>query len=389
MTVGMRIRIPSLFVAALAVLAVLTGCGSSATTVEVGSPTFEQPDAGSPATEPTGDSETAVAPATPPGDAAEGSLVISTDAAALASSVTGSTYRAELAFTMRVSDGGVSLDLGDEEPAVFIEQRGANSHTTLDFASTFEALVAMMPADEATQALGALGEGDLTMEMIIVDGTGYLRAPFFETVLNASGAGGEAFDPAQLGPAGGLLQLGDGWGSFDLTAIPGVDPEALAQMVGGMSGGNTSQLLDLLEAAGTVDVVGQAEVRGVTATQYRGSVAFGDVLASSSASGQITSMLGEQAESLLGIEVPIDVFVDPDGRLRRIEYTMDMASLFATVPDAGDLADDATLVIGASLDFFDFDDPGIAIEAPPADQIVADLTDDFAAIAELTAQQGG
>jgi hypothetical protein len=82
--------------------------------------------------------------------------------------------------------------------------------------------------------------------------------------------------------------------------------------------------------------------------------------------------LRDKANALLGdaAAIPVDVFVDSDGRARRMTITMDLGDFMGSVAGAsgatglGDLP-----TITATVDFYDFGAP-VSVVAPPADQIV-------------------
>jgi hypothetical protein len=99
--------------------------------------------------------------------------------------------------------------------------------------------------------------------------------------------------------------------------------------------------------------VGSDEVRRVPTTKFHVSADVDEL-------EQEAPDLSDQVEDIrafLGDELAFDVWVDDDGHIRRMALA---------VPGARFEAVGAVVVI----DVFDFDDPGIDIEAPPPDEVV-------------------
>lgn len=167
--------------------------------------------------------------------------------------------------------------------------------------------------------------------------------------------------PAAL--AGTAQAGGKKWLRLDLEAAG--DPE-LAAAVQAQQQRTPAQILDFLEAAaGTIEQVGTEEVRGVATTRYRAALD-----ARKAAEAQLEAVPEEQREQVrktveaslaqLGsTSMPVDLWVDAEGRLRRLETA-------ATVP-AG--AKGAATSLSMSMELFDF---GVAVDAepPPAAEVV-------------------
>jgi hypothetical protein len=122
------------------------------------------------------------------------------------------------------------------------------------------------------------------------------------------------------------------------------------------------QFLEMLrELAGTIEVVGTETVRGAETTHYRATVDAESVAKSASEeTGQDLGGLTDQLVGQSGIsEVPIDVWIDGDGVVRKI-----LLDVEATQP--GDSAPSRAML---SFELWDIGAP-VAIDLPPASEVV-------------------
>jgi hypothetical protein len=124
----------------------------------------------------------------------------------------------------------------------------------------------------------------------------------------------------------------------------------------GEGSGDPTEALRYLQAASSkVEVVGQEQVRGVPSTRY--AVTFDPA----KLAGQIPEELaGLLEESGLAFSRPADVWIDQQGRLRRMHYAVTMK-----VPGE---ATSATVTVETTLELYDF---GVEVHVapPPADQV--------------------
>lgn len=167
--------------------------------------------------------------------------------------------------------------------------------------------------------------------------------------------------------AGAFLPQGKQWLSFDVGAalgkagLGGLDPANLQQ--------DPSQFLGLLRAS-SVDVqeAGYDTVRGAEVTRYTAKL---DLRKSIDASLKELELTEEQREALrkaaeqladqVGTKtIPVEVFVDEDGLLRRLNMDLSMT------------VQGQRLAMEQTLDYFDFG-VDVDVEAPPASQVL-DLT---------------
>lgn len=162
-------------------------------------------------------------------------------------------------------------------------------------------------------------------------------------------------------PAGmGLLAGGKSWVR--------IDPEALGKAsetnLDALAQGNQTdpgQYLRWLKATGAdVEEIGTESVRGVETTHYRASVDLDKVVetAAPEVRGATKAWIDRLKSELDSDEVPIDVWVDGDGLVRRIQQDYELRGTKTEI----------------TLELYDF---GVEVdaEAPPADDVV-DL-DDF------------
>ena len=174
--------------------------------------------------------------------------------------------------------------------------------------------------------------------------------------------------PPQLSSAIG----GKAWKKVDIEALAkqnGIDVNLLTQS---QSSDPTQALALLKSASDDATAVGSEKVRGVTTTHYKATL---DLSKAASAS-QLDATAKEKLGSLYNnLKAPADVWIDSDGRLRKITYSLDTTKLN---PSA--LSDNPRITAGlqqlAGIDFtlelYQFGVP-VSVTAPPADQ-VSDVT---------------
>ena len=200
-----------------------------------------------------------------------------------------------------------------------------------------------MDLGSALGGLGAAGEGapDEPMQMVVDGSTVYLRAPLFELLggedtwlsLSAEDLGGTASD------------LGLGSGSYD-----------------------PSKILDSLRGVtGEPEAVGTESVRGVETTRYTADLDLAEAV--DAAPEDQREMIEAQLDQLGETSISVDVWVDDDGLVRRMQLDM-----------GGMLGGTATLTI----ELFDYGQP-VDIEVPSPDD-VRSLTDGLGIFGDGLAQ---
>lgn len=217
-----------------------------------------------------------------------------------------------------------------------------------------------MPTVHASGVIDfAAGKASLDFDILgkgvkaVVDGaTMYERIPGLESQL-----GGKPWfklNLDDLGKVSGIQGFGD-------LASSNNDPRAT---------------LDTLRGAGSVDFLGYQKVRGVNTSRYQGVIDL-EAAAKKSPPAQRATM--RQIIAMQGTSTqPVDVWVDKQGRVRRLSETVDMTH--AAPPTPG-----ATLPssIAVTLEYYDFGTP-VRVAVPPADQ----TTDLGAMLVKLSKGQG-
>lgn len=117
--------------------------------------------------------------------------------------------------------------------------------------------------------------------------------------------------------------------------------------------------LALLRGAADVRQVGSEVVRGTATTHYRATV---DLVAAAQASDQdLRSMGSDRARKVFGDSLPMDLWVDDGGRLRKATYEVDLSRV--ATGSGGPLAGK----VDVSIELFDFGAP-VEVKVPqPSD----------------------
>ena len=154
---------------------------------------------------------------------------------------------------------------------------------------------------------------------------------------------------------------GKPWISFDLQKAGeqlGLDLGALMQS--GTS--DPTQTLQYLRgASGDVEVVGEEEIRGVTATHYRATVSFAKIVeqAPDDVRDAVEATIDQLEEWMGSDEMPINVWIDSEGRMVRQMQSFE----YAAGPAAG-------TSVTMTMEMYDFG-VDVDVEVPPA----SDVTD--------------
>jgi hypothetical protein len=175
------------------------------------------------------------------------------------------------------------------------------------------------------------------VEMRFVDGVIYMKMPFLTEL-----AGGHT-EWISMDPGGMGLGSPDGLGSGT------TDPSAFLDYLRG--------------AGGTVEDKGHEPVRGVDTTHLASTITLRksiDGLSAEQKDKMLRSFgkLGGSVDELLDTPMPVDVYVDDSGMVRRLDMAIDMAAKGKSVR------------VHVQIEFFDFGTP-VEIEAPPADQVTS------------------
>lgn len=159
------------------------------------------------------------------------------------------------------------------------------------------------------------------------------------------------------------------WLRIELGELPGMDAAQLEQF----AQLDPADGLRLLSAAiDEVETVGEEEIRGVTTTHHR--LRLDLKRAAENAPPEAQEYLGRQV-GRLGVEtLPLDVWLDEEGRVRRQAYQIDLAGGGLPppgVPSAGPAAGaGAPTGVRLAVDYYDF---GVQVDvaAPPPDEVTS------------------
>ena len=250
-------------------------------------------------------------------------VALDLDPVASAATLTSDAGSARMGFSMTMRADGRTMKLDGAGTFDFDDSRG----TILMDAS------ALLP-----------GSGDGRFELRMIDSMIYMKLP--------AAFGGQA------------LGAGKPWIAVDVAktleaaGLGGINPTNLQQ--------DPTQTLRLLRASSTsVQKAGSAKVRGVQTTRYKAKLdlrksieATGNELGLSEQERALLRRAAEQLSTQSGLKtIPVEIFVDQEGLLRRMSMTM--KSTIAAAPFA----------ITQTTDFYDFG-VDVHIEAPPESQVV-------------------
>jgi hypothetical protein len=246
-------------------------------------------------------------------------------------------YRME----MRTSTAG-----GDEVVVETGEQDGERFHIRQDLGAQFGEL---LPGD---------ADADLSIEHAGDGSTLYLRMPAFAAI-------NELAPGFAITPFGDLTdELGDNWVRVELDELDDLMP-GLQDTTSTIGEYFPRLFVDLVTKARDVEELGQAEVRGVAVNGLAAEVPFEDMLG---AHGNRV----EGVELMNDITVPIEVWVDGDGLVRRVSFGFHHDDVAQALGPDGD--DAVPVGVDYTLDLFDYGDESISIEFPTD---AVDVTDAF------------
>lgn len=262
---------------------------------------------------------------------------------------------------------------------------GERSQMDMDLGALLEEMGAGLGEEMPVE----LSDTDLTMQQVTDTDAVYIRAPFFSALseLTEGGAGELEISPA--GVYGVFAELGDDWGRVDLEAFGDALPPEAQQVLSGGQSADPQLFLDLLRETDEVTELGTDEIDGVEVRGLAAEVDFGDLMAAAGTDlddlGEVVDGTGNsELDDLDAFTFPLEVWIDGDDRIRRIDYSVGADSFGELAEENGeDLGDMPSELedfsVGMTMDFTDYGDSSIEI-SPPDDSI--DITDDFVAAYE-------
>ena len=146
-------------------------------------------------------------------------------------------------------------------------------------------------------------------------------------------------------------------------------------------------MFDALAELEGAEAIGTEQIRGVSATGVRAEASLVDLLVAQGLDPAELDVAG--MEDLAGVTIPVEVWIDKDGLVRRLVIDID-SETFADVADATDQPlDPASLgavELSVTIELFDYSASDIVIEAPTEFIDVTDaLVDLMATTAALPA----
>lgn len=194
------------------------------------------------------------------------------------------------------------------------------------------------PARRVAATVDAAG---MSLQAVVDGDTAYVQFPLAEKLLGTTTPWVKFSDPAGSDPSKAWNQvLGD---------------------AGAFAGVDSCDVVAMLRGVGTVTEVGPETVDGVGTTHYSAVVdprRAVESLPADQRSG-VSAALDRYAD---GVTVPVEVWVDNDGIVRRLTASLDKSSLGGPVRGTGTVTFNAQLSdLGAPVD----------ISVPPADQVSA------------------
>ncbi|MFV2039623.1 MAG: hypothetical protein ACC660_05225 [Acidimicrobiales bacterium] len=286
---------------------------------------------------------------------------------------TAESYRYEMSFSMFISDGSFEIDIAPDRPLAVGAVSGSTQQMSMDLGTVFEDMLPALADGDDADEIAAMFGGDLSMEIIATSTTMYLRAPFLAGLFD--GALGPEMPPGLTD----MAALADGWGVIDLTQLADFGAGDISGLAGAPAGGAPDQLLEMLQDAGSeVTDLGRETVRGVETTHLRAVVSLLSLL---EAQGASTADFGGVDVGAFDLELPFDVYVDDESRVRRLQMALTLDDIAALMP--GEAVPPGTdFSFSTTIDLFDFG-ADIEITLPDESEIVGDFTDLFTELAAL------
>jgi hypothetical protein len=243
--------------------------------------------------------------------------------------------------TMTVSGEGVPEGAAATLSGAF-DNKARRSHHVMDFGK----LISALGAATGETAPPGLAEGLAQMEVVVDGDTTYVKSGFFGALFGGGGAK----------PWIKFTKGQEGADSFSTDTLFGTDFCEVSQVLTGV--------------IGNVEKVGTEDVDGTRTTHFRATV---DLAKAAEAAGTSAEGLKELMGSVGTKEVPIEVWVDGDGVVRRVQLSFsdfDLTGVAAGAAGGAGGAGEAPKKVSATfrIDITDVNKP-VKIDLPPADQV--------------------
>jgi hypothetical protein len=253
---------------------------------------------------------------------------------------------------------GTTGNVGSPSPKA--EKRSPLEALTLVSAKTSEAQTAKLAFTVKTSGAGSQAQ------TVRAQGVADFTAKRFRMTMRV---GGEKVDMVMIGTTmymrmpGQELVPGKSWLKLDLVALSKAAGTDLSSLTRGASNDPTQALALLKGVSSGIKEVGREQVRGADTTHYKATIDLRKAAErqGSGAKKQLEQVL-EQAEAQ---SLPADVWIDDQGRLRKMQYALRMR-----VKGTGQ---QRSVAVSTTMELFDFGTTA-KIGKPPASQ-VADFTE--------------
>ena len=257
--------------------------------------------------------------------------------AALERTQVADAYQFEMAITMSgIPDAPFDISFTSDGA---LDPANERFRMRMDMSSLFAAMaVDGGDLDLASAELMQAFLGDGIMEMVAIGDTVYMRFALFSMLFGA---------PTE-------------W----IAITDAGDTDVFGELSGSSLGG-PEELLASLESIGSVTVEGTEDVRGVKTTRYRALIDWDTALNALSAE-DLATLPPEVLSGGFG-DVPLNVWIDGDGLVRRVQMTIDLDDFAGSGEQLG--------VMSMVVEYFGFGDT-VVIEPPPANE-VTELDDEF------------
>jgi hypothetical protein len=167
-------------------------------------------------------------------------------------------------------------------------------------------------------------------------------------------------------PNAEALGVSTPWVKMDTETMPGMG--GLGQLQ--QTGNDPTKSMEMLQGVSDdITEVGEEEIRGEPTTHYTATIDMDKAL--EQVPEESRSFIQQQIDLLGTSTLPVDVWIDEEGRLRRQRMDIDTTGMAAGSPDA-------PAQISTTIDMYDFG-AEVDTEPPPADQVT-----DFADVQGLS-----
>jgi hypothetical protein len=258
---------------------------------------------------------------------------------AATTSAQAATGRFGFSMEMTVPDAPEPLAFSGEGAFDSASKRAA---FTFDFSSLATLFAGLLGGLGQMEDAPDFGDPSAWKLEVVQDGhTAYMRLP---------AVSGEALPDGKSWVRSDLREAGEAQG-FDFSQLDQ------------FTSSDPRKMLELLRASSDrIETVGPETLRGVETTHYRATLDVRDFarVAPAGDREQLTFMLGEMVEEAEIDQLPVDVWLDETGFVRKV-----LMAFSATDPATSEKAD-----VAMSFELWDFGED-VEIELPPADEVVS------------------